>query len=176
MSNNLLFGYTNKIMAEIIAYLMSDKNFCNFVYYTDAKYEYTNLLELEMPSTSQLYDKCFFVYKRVPEVIEEAKAFVYFDLYREIPLRLGSPIRSLTFTATVLVHHDCIRTIHGHRGICVKDALELALGKLSQSNMIGNIELSRLSPVLGLVKDYTGYTLQLKVDNFSPRFNQEFGE
>jgi len=42
--------------------------------------------------------------------------------------------------------------------------------------MIGNIELSRLSPVLGLVKDYTGYTLQLKVDNFSPRFNQEFGE
>lgn len=176
MQNNYLFGYTNKIMAEIIAFLMQDKNFCNFTYYTDAKYDYSDITSLDMPSTSQLYDKHFFVYKRVPDVIEEAGAFVYFDIYRDIPTKLGSPIRSLTFTVTILVHHDCVKTIHGHRGICIKDSIELALSNLSNNNSIGDIELSRLSPVLGLVKDYTGYTLQLKVDNFSPRFTRKNGE
>ena len=73
-------------------------------------------------------------------------------IYRDMPTKLGSPIRTLTFTVTILVHHDCIRTLHGHRGICIKDALEVALSNLSSSNTIGNIELSRLSPVLGLVK------------------------
>ena len=176
MANNYLFGYTNKIMAEIIAYLMMNKDFCNFVYYTDAKYDYQDITQLEIPTSSQLYDKYFFVYRRIPEVIETVGAYVYFDVYRDIPTKLGSPIRTLTFTATILVHHDCIKTMHGHRGICIKDALELALSNLSEGNTIGNIELSRVSPVLGLVKDFAGYTLQLKVDNFSPKFNRKYGE
>ncbi len=176
MANDYLFGYTNRIMAEIIAYLMADKNFCNFVYYTDTKYDYEDLTQLEIPSSSKLYDKYFFVYRRVPEVIETVGAYVYFDIYRDIPMKLGSSIRTLTFTVTILIHHDCIRTLHGHRGMCIKDALEIALSNLSEGNTIGNIELSRVSPVLGLVKDFTGYTLQLKVDNFSPRFNRKYGE
>ena len=176
MAKNPLFGYTNKIMAEITGYLLEDKNFCNFLYYTDKKYEYTDLTELEIPQSSEIYDKYFFVFKRIPEVVHEAKAFLYLDVYRDIPIKLGSPIRTITFTATILVHRDCVRCLHGHRGICIKDALETALADLSGKGSIGNIELSRVSPVLGLVEEYMGYTLQLKVDNFSPRFNSKYGE
>lgn len=176
MAKNPIYGYTNRIMAEISAYLLQDKNFCNFLYYTDKKYEYTDLTELEIPPTNEIYDKLFFVFKRIPEVVHEAKAFVYLDVYRDIPIKLGSPIRTITFTATILVHRDCVRCLHGHRGICIKDSLEIALAELSGKNTIGNIELSRVSPVLGLVEEYMGYTLQLKVDNFSPRFNNKYGE
>ena len=81
---NPLYGYTNRILAEITAYLLSNKDFCNFLYYTDEKYEYADLTRLDIPPSNEIYDKYFFVFKRIPEVVKDAKAFVYLDVYRDM--------------------------------------------------------------------------------------------
>ena len=59
MAKNPLYGYTNRILAEITAYLLSNKDFCNFLYYTDEKYEYADLTRLDIPPSNEIYDKYF---------------------------------------------------------------------------------------------------------------------
>ena len=85
MAKNPLYGYTNRILAEITAYLLSNKDFCNFLLILIKNMKYADLTRLDIPPSNEIYDKYFFVFRRIPEVVKDAKAFVYLDVYRDMP-------------------------------------------------------------------------------------------
>lgn len=154
-----LYGVTNKILAEITSHILKHPDLCKFLYYTDNKYQYENLLEEEPVPASKIIDKKLFVYRRVPEVIEEVGAFMYIDLYRLTPTVLGGNVKEVSFAIDILVHYNCLKTSVGNRAVCIEEALESALSDYHKKSSLGKITLVRMQPILGLVDDYTGYTI-----------------
>lgn len=162
---NELYGYTNNLMAEMTSHIFNCQDFLKFVYYSQDKGEENILLKDDL-SVSKVLNKNIFMYKRLDEVIEESGAYVSIDIYRLTPTSIGSPIREVTFTVDVLVHKDCQYTVHGNRAICIMTALENALADYIRRSSIGQIDLVRVSPILGVVKDFGGYQLQFRAYGF----------
>lgn len=161
-----LYGQTNRMMAEINAHLLRHPDLGKFLYYTHHDYDELNILEQDVVSASELYDKHIFVYKRVPEVINEEGAYLFMNIYREMPTVLGGKIDSITFNIDILVHRDCLNTAHGNRTVCIYTAINKALSEFPLNSSIGNISINRVLPILGLIKDFEGYTLQYVAHGF----------
>lgn len=166
-----LFGYTNKMLAEINAHILKNQNLLKFLYYTDYEYCEKDILIQENVSSSKIYNKKFFVYNRIPEIITEEGAFMYIDIYRSTPTSLGSKIRDVTFTVNILVHNNCISTIHGNRAICIYSAIEESLTDYVKKSSIGSVDILRVSPLLGLVKEFSGYAVQFRAYGFKDTEN-----
>lgn len=164
-----LYGMTNKVMAEINAHILKHPDFCKFIYYTDAEYEDANILEQDIVPVSEIYNKKFYVYKRFPETIEEAGAYVFMNIYRNTPITIGGKVNTITFNVDILVHKDCLNTAHGNRVVCIYEALNEAITDCANISAIGNINLTRILPILGIVKDFEGYTVQYEAHTFKPR-------
>lgn len=167
MAKDLLYGSTNKIMAEITSHLLKHPELNKFLYYTDAEYEIKNILEEDIPPSSEIYDKNFAVYKRVPEVITESGAYMFINIYRIIPTTVGGKINGITINVDILVHEDCLRTIHGNRVICLCTALDEAMHDYTKKHTIGSANQIRILPLLGIVKDFEGYTIQYELHGFN---------
>lgn len=162
-----LYGRTNKVIAEINAHILKHKDLTKFLYYTGHEYEDVNILELDDVPTSEIYNKLFFVYKRFPEVINEAGAYIYMNIYRQTPLTLGGKVNSITFTIDVLVHKDYLTTAHGNRIVCIYEALNDAICNcVRNTTTIGGVNLVRIAPILGVVKDFDSYAIQYEAHTF----------
>ena len=163
---NELYGYINKTLAEIHAHLLKHPELSKFLYYTDMEYSNKSILAQEKPSMSQIANKKIYIYKRIEDVVVDAGAYMFLDVYRITPTKLGGTIRELTFTVDILVHRNCIDTIHGNRSICIMCALEEALTDYVKKHTIGSVDLVRVAPILGVVKDFGGYSLQFRAYGF----------
>lgn len=162
-----LYGYTNKVLAEIHAHLLKHSELTKFLYYTDNEYKEKDILEQEKPKVSDIANKKIFMYKRVEETVKDAGAYMFIDVYRIIPTTIGGKIREVTFTVDILVHQDCVDTMHGNRAICILSALEEALGEYVKKHSIGSIDLIRVAPILGIIKQFTGYQMQFRAYGFN---------
>lgn len=107
------------------------------------------------------------MYKRVEETVKDAGAYMFIDVYRITPTTIGGKIREVTFTVDILVHQDCVDTMHGNRAICILSALEEALGEYVKKHSIGSIDLIRVAPILGIIKQFTGYQMQFRAYGFN---------
>lgn len=161
-----LYGTTNKIMSEINTHLLKHPEFLKFLYYTSTEYKTKDILAQPKVSSSKIHNKKFFVFRRIPESITTEDAFVFIDVYRDMPTVVGGMLKQVTFTVSVLVHENCISTLHGNRAICICSAIEDAMENYQKNNAIGKVDLMRLSPLLGLQKEYTGYTMQFRASGF----------
>lgn len=161
-----LYGYTNKILAEIHAHLLKHPDLTKFLYYTDMEYSDKDILAEDKPPASKIANERLFIYKRVENVVRDAGAYMFLDVYRITPTKLGGTIREITFTVDILVHKDCIDTIHGNRSICIMCALEDALTDYVKKHAIGSVDLVRVAPILGVIKDFGGYSLQFRAYGF----------
>lgn len=162
-----LYGYTNKVLAEIHAHLLKHPELTKFLYYTDNEYKEKDILEQEKPKISDIANKKIFMYKRVEKTVEDAGAYMFIDIYRITPTTIGGKIREVTFTVDILVHQDCVDTMHGNRAICILSALEEALGEYVKKHSIGSIDLIRVAPILGIIKEFTGYQMQFRAYGFN---------
>lgn len=161
-----LYGYANRLMAEINSHLLKHPDLGKFLYYTHYDYDELNILEQDLVSASKLYDKNFFVYKRVPEVINEEGAYLFINIYRQTPTVIGGKIDNITFNIDILVHKDCLKTAHGNRVVCIYTAIDKALSEYQLKSSIGKISVSRVLPILGVIKDFEGYTVQYVAHGF----------
>lgn len=161
-----LYGFTNRILADITARIMSYPDLAKFLYYTDDKYKEENILILPSVKTSDIYDKKLYLYKRVPDVITTAGAYVYINIYRSTPTTIGGAINSTTFTVDILVHRECVTTAHGNRLVCIYTALNKALAQYNKSAVIGEVNLVRVAPILGVIKDFEGFSIQYECHGF----------
>ncbi len=162
-----LYGYTNKVLAEIYAHLMKHPELTKFLYYTDNEYKEKDILEQEKPTISDIANKKIFMYKRVEETVKDAGAYMFIDVYRITPTKIGGKIREVTFTVDILVHQDCVDTMNGNRAICILCALEESLGEYVKKHSIGSIDLIRVAPILGIIKEFIGYQMQFKAYGFN---------
>lgn len=167
MSNMQLYGYINKIMAEVNAHILKHPELGKFIKYTDNKYIEQSILDEPVVKASDLVNKNYFMYKRVPNAIEVAGVYLYVNIYRQTSFKIGSNIKEVVFTTDMLVHKDCLITVHGNRLICLVTAMEDALSSYVKKSAIGDIDLIRISPLLGVIKDYEGYSMQFRVYGFN---------
>ena len=64
-----LYGYTNKVLAEIHAHLLKHPELTKFLYYTDIEYQNKDILEQEKPSARDIANKKIFIYKNFENLV-----------------------------------------------------------------------------------------------------------
>lgn len=161
-----LYGKTNEILADINSKILQHDDLCKFLYYTDAQNANEDILSKEKVDTNKILNKRYFVYRRIPNVIKEAGAYMSIDFYKPAPWRIGGYVDEIYFNIDLLIHIDCLSTIHGNRAFCIMEALDRALYEYIKGS-IGNIDVVRVDPILGLEKNFIGYSIKYRAFGFN---------
>lgn len=159
---------SNKILSEVSAKIFENENIMKFLYYTDKKYEDQSILDEPKVSPSKLINKYIFINRRVPTPLTEAGAFISMRFYDYGGKSVGRNIKKMVIDIDVIVHEDCINTIHGTRDTFLIDAIQDSLDCPLPSS-VGKCEVKRTYDILGLNVKYNGFTVRMEVDAFDKK-------
>lgn len=164
-----LIGLPNRVVNSISNILLNDPRVINFLYYTSKEDEYAEILDKEVPPSSTLIDKNFFIGRRIPIPITDVGAFlsVRTATYRPDYMNHGDYIKLAQIDISIICHKDCQRTLYGTRDITLVALIQDALSKKDLSGIADHYRIISVSDILGLHVDYSGYTIKLEITGFS---------
>lgn len=161
MSNGV-YGLPNRVMTDLSSQLFKHEHLSKMLYYTDKQYENEDILIQKKVSWSKLKDKNIFVGRRIPIVLKLSGAFISFRVFDYYPYNKNG-IYNIEIDIDVIVHQDCMKTIHGTRDITIVTMIHEALQDKTLTG-IGECSILNTYDIRDLDAEYSGYSIRVKVE------------
>lgn len=166
--NDRVTSVSNKIISEIAAKLFECDDIMKFLYYTDKKYENQSIFDELKVSPAKIINKCIFINRRIPTPLTNTGAFMAIRFYDYGGKSVGKNIKKMLIDIDIIVHEDCMTTMHGTRDTFLIDAVQNALD-CSLPSSVGKCKVKRTYDILGLNTKYSGFTVRMEVDAFNKK-------
>lgn len=165
MNIDVIYGLPSRVMAELSSQLFKHEHLSKMLFYTDKKYEKESILNQKKISWSKLKDKNIFVGRRVPIVLKISGAFISFRVFNCYPHSTGAGIGNVEIDVDIIVHKDCLNTIHGARDIVIVEMVNEALMNIDMSTL-GRVKVLETYDIRDIPIEYSGYTVKFMVQGF----------
>lgn len=162
-----MYGLPNRSMTELSKQLFKHEHLSKMLFYTDKQYETEDILSQKKVSWSKLVDKNIFIGKRVPIILKESGAFISFRVFDYYPHNKQG-MYNVEIDIDVIVHKDCMKTIHGTRDITIVTMIHEALADVDLAG-IGECTFLNTYDIRDLDAEYVGYTNKVRVLGFAKK-------
>lgn len=157
---NGVYGLPNKVMASISTQLFKHEHLSKMLYYTSKEYTTQDIIAQKKVSWSKLKNKNIFIGRRVPIVLNISGAFISFRVFDYYPHNQAD-LYNVEVEIDVIVHKDCMDTIHGTRDIAIVTMIHEALYQKDLEG-IGKCDILSTYDIRDLTAEYSGYTIRLR--------------
>lgn len=160
-----VYGFPSRAMTDLSSQLFKHEHLSKMLFYTDKQYETEDILSQKKVSWSKLKDKNIFIGRRIPIILKQSGAFISFRVYDYYPHNKQG-MYNVEIDIDVIVHQDCMKTIHGTRDAVIMTMIHEALEDADLTG-IGECSLLNTYDIRDLDAEYCGYTNKVRIVGMS---------